>query len=216
MEQILKGFSLSFLLRSAFSGAFFVLSFLFCVLGREKVGEKLLSTSGLDVLGFSVFAGVMVYSIHRSIIYPWLEWGMDANWFRRVRAGGVKPPPCSTPFIYKIWPIIKAAKWSLISANTLKRIIGQWDRAAKSGEEHINRSKLIQTWADFAHMQYTSALCIICGAVVGWVFAKGTLETSCPLVWFTVVLFFSGFFSDWRLHSVQDYLRKKDAVIKPD
>src|SRR5271156_4210449 len=74
MDAILKSFSISFLLRSFFAGVFFVLSYRVAAEGLKnalEINSKDIFTIGLL---FALVAGVTVYGIHRSLIYPIIEW----------------------------------------------------------------------------------------------------------------------------------------------
>jgi hypothetical protein len=85
METVLKSFSLGFLLRSVFAGTFFVLTY--SVATKNTPAEIHVNTENLFSFGlvFALVAGVTVYGIHRSVVYPWVEWALDADWAKRLR-----------------------------------------------------------------------------------------------------------------------------------
>lgn len=68
MDAILQSFSLRFLLRSVFSGAFFVLSFFTATAGA--IGKWVFAPADILSVGLPIalFAGVTIYGIHRSIL----------------------------------------------------------------------------------------------------------------------------------------------------
>src|SRR5690242_6297947 len=75
MESVLRAFTISFLLRSVFAGIFFVFSYDFVVSRCSTIEIKeIFEKSFLPVvLPMSLFAGVTVYGLHRSLFYPLVE-----------------------------------------------------------------------------------------------------------------------------------------------
>jgi len=80
MDSILKAFSIGFLLRSVFAGIFFVVSYYMAFYGLEatvmKIEGKSISSPALLV---ALFAGVVVYGVHRSVVYPFIEVFFDSK-----------------------------------------------------------------------------------------------------------------------------------------
>ena len=74
MDSLLKTFSIGFLLRSVFAGIFFVVSYYVAFYGLDatvmKIEAKSISSPALLV---GLFVGVVVYGVHRSLIYPFIE-----------------------------------------------------------------------------------------------------------------------------------------------
>ncbi len=74
MDSILKAFSIPFLLRSVFGGIFFVVSYYVAFYGLEATVMKIEAKSiSSPVLLVALFAGVAVYGVHRSLVYPFIE-----------------------------------------------------------------------------------------------------------------------------------------------
>jgi hypothetical protein len=116
MDAILKSFSISFLLRSFFAGVFFVLSYQVAEHGLKsalEINSKDIFSIGLP---FALVAGVTVYGIHRSLIYPIIEWFFSCT--KIFRENKRK--------LFK-----KEFRWTLISQNTINNLVERWDRGAK-------------------------------------------------------------------------------------
>jgi hypothetical protein len=188
MDTILKSFSLGFLLRSVFAGAFFVLSYCVATSGYNFAAEKLISVG----LPCALIAGVTVYGLHRSLIYPVLEWGFNADWAKRLRATK-----------QKLWK--QEFRWTLISQNTINNLVVRWDSKSKEGKKLRCRFNQIATWADYIHLQYTSALCIIFGSLAGVIVTGGHHPINLPLLGLFISLFIAGIVSNWRSHSVEEH-----------
>jgi hypothetical protein len=182
MESVLTSFSLSFLMRSVFAGGFFWIAYICGNSGfhaLEKVqGNQILS----DALPVALFSGVTLYGLHRSLLYPLIEFLFDTDivkCFRKRRA--------------------------CVSQNTRIAIVQRWDRGSNQNPL-VERAKHMSTWADFAHLQYVSALALIGGSVVSGLVSPADREVSIPLVVLFFLLFTAGLVSDWRLRSIHEYL----------
>jgi hypothetical protein len=187
VDSLLQSLSLGFLLRCLFSG---VLGFLSYRAAKYGLGDTVLLT-GFEArqIGVALLFGATTYGIYRSLIYPIIEGLLDSKSVHALR---------------QIIP--------LISERSRRALKVRWERA---GEEPNKKSGIVKhttAWADWAHMQYTSALCILLGLLVGSI--AGNFETHCHLlivlIGFSTLFLFSAFVSDWRLHSVEDYLLSKD------
>lgn len=187
METVLKSFSLGFLLRGIFAGTFFVLTY--SVALKNTPAEIQVNSGNLFSFGmvFALVAGVAVYGIHRSVIYPWFEWAIDADWAKRWRKYGVR----------------------LISDNVIRELVDRWDRKAEKEERHPRmhcRAEQITVWADFIHLQYASAWCIVAGYWIG-----GIVGQPCQMRYWKLFIAAAGFFvvaataSAWRARSVEEY-----------
>ena len=182
MEAFLKSFPLGFLLRSAFSGVFFVVSFCAASPNLVKINSDNIFSIGLP---FALIAGVIVYGLHRSLIYPWIEWALNANWAKNLRE--------------KCLP--------LISKNSIKTLADSWDAKSNNGKDKLHkRGEQLAVWADYAHLQYASSLCIILGAFSSTLISDSQYEMCRPLFWLIIIFAVAAFVSDWRWHSVQQLL----------
>jgi hypothetical protein len=137
------------------------------------------------VLLVALFAGVTVYGVHRSLVYPGIESFFDSRPGKTLR------------------------KWfPLISKSTIHTLLWRWNQGAQGAtlkckqiNEHLN------TWADFIHLQFTSSLCIVLGLLVSRLI--GNHRSFCLLIGLAVFLFLAAFVSNWRSHSVLDYVRER-------
>ena len=189
MDALLKSFSIGFLLRCVFSGGFFVLSYRVASLGTPALSE--FESTGLFALALpmALFAGVTVYGLHRSLVYPIIELGMNSSVAKALRA-----------------------KAPLISKPTITLLLQQWDRAAEEDKRDIERAKHISTWGDFAHLQYASGLCIALGSMARVVSVSAKYEVSWLLVCLASVFFIAALLADWRLHAIQDNIGSPSAA----
>jgi hypothetical protein len=182
MDSILKAFSIGFLLRSFFSGIFFVISYYVASHGLEglkQIEDKSMSST---VLLVALFAGVTAYGVHRSLVYPWIESFFDSRLGKTLR------------------------KWfPLISKSTIHTLLWRWNQGATLKCKQIN--KHLNTWADFIHLQFTSSVCIGLGALLSWFTVNN--PHFCPLIYSAGFLFLAAFVSNWRSHSVLDYVRER-------
>lgn len=185
MDSILKAFSIGFLLRSVFSGIFFVIAYYVASHDPHEL-VKIESTLQFSVaLPVALFAGVTAYGIHRSLIYPIIECCFDSEPGKRCR---------------KCMP--------LISTSTINTLLWRWNQIVEQEKwdckvinEHLN------TWADFIHLQFTSSLSIILGVIVGLIVSPGLHPHYCPLICLAVLFLLAAILSNWRSHTVLDYVR---------
>ena len=115
MDAILKSFSVGFLLRSVFAGAFFVLTYVEAT--KNTLAEIHVNAGNIFAVGlvFALVAGVTVYGVHRSVIYPLFEWGLYAEWAKRCRT---KP------------------RRRFISKNVIDGLVRRWDDKAGNADAH--------------------------------------------------------------------------------
>lgn len=190
MDELLKSFQVGILLRSVFAGVFFVISFCTASPNLIEINSDNIIRIGLP---FALIAGVIVYTLHRSIAYPWIEWGCCAEWAKKLRKTCLP----------------------LISSNSVQKLADKWDAKSQTDEgKSCKRSEQAAVWADYAHMQYTAAWCIILGASISTMISDTQNHFYSPLIWMTVVFFVAALVSDWRLHSVQEKLPKLPEVTK--
>ena len=190
MDKLLDSFPLGLLIRSVFSGAFFVLSFDFAAPEFLKFNSDYIFDVGLP---FSLIAGVTVYGLHRSLVYPWIEWAFNAQWAIDWRN----------------------ARWTLISFNSIRNLAKIWDsKSEKCDDKALQRGKQIATWADFTHLQYVSAWCILCGMAIGFIasfWSQGHCYCRCPILYFfcyigAMIFLAAAVISNWRLFAVLHYI----------
>jgi hypothetical protein len=183
MESLLKSFNLGFLLRSVFSGIFFVVSYYVASNDHADFTQICDKTVLRIVLPVALFAGVTTYGIHRSLLYPLFEFGFDTqcckNWRKR---------------------------FSLISDSTIQTLMWRWDQPRKDINQ-IRINQHMNIWADYIHLQFNSANCIIAGALVARAINRGGHSPYCPLICLTFILYVAALVSNWRHHSLLDYVR---------
>ena len=186
MDSIIKTFPLSFLLRSGFAGTFFVLSFW---VANQDIFQCLnLQHSTLIAGGMliALLSGVTLYCLHRSLLYPFFEWGFNATWASDIRN-------CCP----------------LISDNTIEVLEVLWSDGEKPCEKLQGRMKHIRRWADYTHLQYVSALCFGIDSLDRDISIDK--QMSRPPYWPLIILaaFFvvAALVSDWRLHRVRETFR---------
>jgi hypothetical protein len=193
VEETLKDLSIGFLLRSFFTGVFFVISYR---VGREGYFFPTVEDILKVYVPVALVAGVTAYALHRALVYPLLfESWLDSGWGIKLR---------------------NRRLGRLIRKETVDRIIRNWDAKGQIGKFGQNnnspedsRKDMVQrnlrTWADYTHQLYCSALCILLGAITV-VSIDGIRHhpVSWPITSLMFILILSGLISDWRLRVVQD------------
>jgi hypothetical protein len=194
METFLKSVSLGFLLRNVLAGAFFVITYSIATKGTcaaISVNSGNIFSFGL---GFALLAGITIYGIHRSVIFPWIEWFLNSTCTRKLRKDCLP----------------------LISRNTIKDILRRWDSRAEKDKLISNRAGHITTWADYVHSQYVSAWCICMGAAAGMIVSgRYSLPHWGWIVGFTIFFCFAASVSAWRARSVEDWMQGRDQSFCP-
>jgi hypothetical protein len=180
VDSILKSFSISFLLRCLFAGAFFLISFIIASRTPQELSKLDVTVVLTVTLPVSLFAGVTAYGLHRSLVYPLIEWMFDTERAKKMRKG-----------------------MPLISDSTINSLLRRWDRATEDQSQlGCERGRRLTVWADYTQLQYTSVICIILGAIFGVIVVPGLHGRCWPLINFAVILFIAAAISDWRLRSV--------------
>jgi hypothetical protein len=175
MDTVLKAFPLQLVFRGIFPGAFFVLSYLVAAKGWAGAAADARENLLHFWLPVAVFAGVVAYTIHRSLVYPIIEGLLDAG---ETYGGG------------------------LIKERTIKRLIRNWS-VGEHECEFLNVSKHLTAWNDYLQLQYASALCLLAGGVAAWAIGE-TVCPSCPLTFLFLILAISGIVSERRQRAVAD------------
>jgi hypothetical protein len=183
MNQLVGLLSPGLLVRSLFSGVFFIVAF---VIARD--GSPALATSALihDVgtfLLFSLVAGVTAYTLHRSLTFAVLEWILNAD---------------------------AAAKWRsripLISDATIEVLLRQWKGTAEIGKERQEVARHLSTWGDYIHLQYTSALCIALGACCGRLAVCEGGRVYWPIAVVALLFVLAALVANWRVLRIREYI----------
>jgi hypothetical protein len=151
------------------------------------------------LLGASIFFGVVLYTIHRSLFYPIAE-----NWFTSKQASHL------VAGFNSHW------KWRLISKATVKDLISQW--RIGTGGDHSKADAAVSrhstTWNDYVHLQYASGECVLIGTLLG-IFSWGAGGTACvyvSLVAATIVLMLSAVVGDIRRRAFLYYYQKPEML----
>ncbi len=223
MESFWKSFSISFLLRSAFSGYLLILSYalsltsydsIYLILTNDKI--KIITDNTSLFLIISLFAGVTINGLHRAAIYPIFEFIKDSDLaedFRNIEICGLH--------------IFRG-----ISTNSTNFMINYWK---------IKNKEKTQEWGDNTHLIYISGLSLFIGGLIGGNInniinktTSTTIKTSynniinttisitgnsihsinynqtilcftLPIIcWLGILVYAFGFLSDWRLKFVRD------------
>jgi hypothetical protein len=191
MGALLSSFPISFLLRSVFAGVSFVVSY-YLVMGKDL--QQFVDAGNIfsGVLPVALFTGVTVYGLHRSLEFPFLEWAFNSGWAKKIRS--VQKDKCI---------------FSLISANTMRALMTRCNQKSKNAQlRDSERAKYMEAWADYIHLQYTFAWCIIAGYITGAIVSdkKGMVHQG--IGWFFLaacVFYIAAVVSNWRSHSVDEY-----------
>lgn len=198
MEESIKSIralGVSFLLRSLFAGAFFPISYY--VFSHPAPPYRYFGYDSEDILYFglpiALISGISAYALHRSVLYPCLEFLLDHRWLGNLRRRCCcfkKREHCYC--------------CSLISQATIERLRRTWGSLENSEIE-----LKLTTWGDYAHHHYCSAICILLGALIARYVAEDPHLRWLPLTFGTLIFFAAGLISDWRLRTVREALRRQ-------
>ena len=183
MESLLQSLSLGVLLRCLASGILGVLAFRVAL--ADSLKSEPLTRFEPYQIGAALLFGVVIYGIHRSLVYPLIEGVLDSKYAKSLR--GIIP---------------------LISISSREALHTRWDRADEKDTPNSGIAKHTTGWADWAHMQYSSSWCILIGLAYGTLVSTGS-GCRCILILFPMLFAAAAIISDWRLHSVEDYLSSK-------
>jgi hypothetical protein len=192
MDRTFYSVPLQLIFRGVFPGGFFVLSYAVATYGWRVVTELgWITTLALWViLAAAVFFGVVIYTLHRSAIYPWIE-ELMSGWIAEL-------PPA------KYW------RGKLISREACRQLIAHWTVGGETKEKAT--ADIIgnhnTAWNDYIHLQYASTICIALGALCGYVITKGDAKFDCTLFWLGTGLWTSAWIADLRRRSLMDYYFK--------
>ena len=184
MQDIVKSFPLGVLLRNFFAGVFFILGYI----KAAGVPEQIKSIDGSTItLGISValVSGVTVYAIHRSIFNPLLEL---IRYSKCARVCRIYAP--------------------LMSQGAAKAMLARWDASSNGGAPHKARFDAMNSWADYIHLLYSSSLCLAAGSFLGWLENDPRPGFSGTLLSIGLLMFISGFVSDWRRHYMEEIIER--------
>jgi hypothetical protein len=188
MDKLLESFSLGFLLRSGFSGVFFVLAFCIARLGVDATVNINETVKLSLVLPAALVAGVTFYTIHRSLLYPVIEWCMNSKWSGNIRN-----------------------KVPLISKTTMELLLSNWKRSPETNDQYSAAiARHLSVWGDYAHFQYTSALCIAAGAFMGAITVSMQVDINSPVLVLAIIMLLAALVSDWRWHAFVDHIKDKE------
>ncbi len=186
MDALLKTLQLGFILRSLFAGCFFVVSYQFTCDGPSALALNLSGDAVTSRLAIAAFVGVTVYVLHRAMVYPIIEQVFNLEAVGRRRH-----------------------QWPLISKRSLNVLGDFWSAGAEANKQAKAIARQIAIWGDYTHMLYVSALCVISGSLLRTQVTPAQYELSWTLAIAAPVLFGAGLISNWRLHTVREYLLPK-------
>jgi hypothetical protein len=200
MDSVFKAFPFQLVFRGVFPGGFFVLSFLVASHGWNELQDEA-GKLGANWLGIAIFVGVMVYVIHRSLLYPLIEFFFD--WFDDWCNSGRSSPCCN-----------KAKHWcrsrTLIRTDTISKLLDSWSTGTDNQPQN-NIAKHLTAWNDYIHLQYASVWCICLGPIPS-MFASKELSIDWPLIMILGILFVGGLVSERRYRAVRAVNRRSPQV----
>jgi hypothetical protein len=187
MDSVLRAFSIGFLLRCLFAGVSFLLSFKVAGDGVTSIGATDLSNLFAVILPLALFCGVTLYSLHRSLVYPWIEQILNAEQAENVRK-----------------------KCPLVSDKTIALLNKQWRSGADVGKEPQALFQHYATWADHTHLQYCFALSIATGSLSRTLTDPGDYVFNTHLGLLLATFLISAVVSDWRLHAIRESIARSE------
>jgi hypothetical protein len=138
-----------------------------------------------------MFIGMVVYMVHRCLIFPIIEMLLDLTADFRNRGGDLR---------------------RLISRRTTEDLLRRWEMGCESDRAlGPELARHISIWADYTHAQYASAWSILFGVFFSSVicigrsspnYPSGKVDLTCVLYFLAAVFCLSAFVSDWRLQTV--------------
>ena len=186
METFLKQIQIGFLIRSVFSGAFFVIAFVCAITKPEDLFKFDIKNTLEAGLPLSLFCGVVVYAMQRSLFYPVIEWLLEAKWCEKFR--GTCP---------------------LISRRAIQTHFWRWNITSPESTTEMFNERLTK-WADLIHLQYNAFLSIVLGSFAGQQLDIVTHYTCKPLASLAWLLLISALVSNWRHYAFIDAAKADD------
>ena len=200
LDKLFDIFPLQLVFRGLFPGGFFVVSYLVASEGWGCVATNL-SANPLLCVGSAVFAGVVVYTLHRAVVYPPIELLMTATQKWRREAEGHK------------------AFFRLITVESCQQLVDCWTIGACESEPENRRDVIIghhlTVWNEYVHMQYVATVCIALGAVCGGNLPDkiGNQVIDVPLITMAGLFAVGALVGDLRRRTLIDcFLREQIAI----
>jgi hypothetical protein len=195
MESLLQQLQVGLILRSLFAGGFFVLGY--WLSGAEQAFALATDSALPWILAVALLAGFTSYVLHRSILYPFIEWGLNSRCAALMRR--------CFPLISQRTIALMKELWGY-NACTSDLKTAQESAREKADTE---RAVALRRWADFVHFLYASALCLGLGSLSWGLTTEGDHHLNWVIVAIMIIFFGAGLSSDWRLHSVREHLARK-------
>ena len=200
MEKFLDKVTIGLLTRYVLCGLAFIVSFEFSQGGFHAV-EEIYKTDSLGAFALSIVIGAFTYGLHRSLLYPFLEWALTKS---------VKGAPNSCKII--------------ITQRAMTHMLALWDSASTRADYRINRQRRFTDWGDIVHSQLVSAFNIFLGALVAIVLDEKSLrfciceswELRGELICAFLLFLIAGLYSNARLVRMQRYVEEhaRSIVLK--
>ncbi len=95
-------------------------------------------------------------------------------------------------------------RFPLISKRSIEVLQSLWLVGAERGKEGEAVVRHISVWADYTHMLYVSASCIVYGSVARSFADTQSYGISWPLLIMALTLVTGGLISNWRLHVIRE------------
>ncbi len=137
-DSILKSVPFQLLFRGTLPGGFFVFAYVVATEGWSSLEKRNVDWSA--TLAVAAFSGVVIYTVHRSLVYPFIEAALDWN--------------------------LRWIRW--IQEETTERLKKEWRfGAGTTAEVNAALSRHFTAWNDYIHLQYASLICIVAGSICG-------------------------------------------------
>ena len=94
----------------------------------------------------------------------------------------------------------------LISAATLDTLRSLWSAGGEEQRVQEAFARHTATWADYTHLQYTSALCIMAGSLARRATDPGVYQVNSLLMAMIALFLLAALTSDWRLRRGREEL----------
>lgn len=181
MDALFSHFSLSTILRNFVCGSLFV--FTAYVSNHEELNTLHIEGSPAILLltTAAVGGGMIIYSVHRSLINPIFE--ALKNWF--LKCSYIKSfffPKCC-----------------------LDKLLRRWKYSNEGKDNNDVISNLLSSWADYSHLCYTCGYAVFLGSLTQY-FSHEELTYDYPIIIFGSIFFIAGFINDLRKQIVEDTL----------
>ena len=204
-EKVMGTLTVALIFRHFVAGAVFVMAF--CYAKQHNAAFSALAENlnkyATAVGIIALLAGTLIYTLHRSITNPLIEW------LRHVVINFAKREPKKGEQI-----VAKGFRKWLDSFFMPESVHSLMEKRWEAGEKFCPSSEHISSWGDYVHLQYTTAIAMLLGSCVAYRFrgSSGSWGASWDVIAIAFVFVASGFYTDCRKHLVELALYAKKAT----